>query len=584
MKLIIREYLASLRERKELDALLPDLLSQMGLDVFSKPSVGGRQYGVDIAAFGSIDGDVDKVYLFSVKSGDLGRADWNGGSVQDLKPSLDEILDVYIPMHLPSEYEDKPIEICLCFGGDLKESVRLNVSAYEKKHSTESISFSHWNGEKLSMYIEQYFLREELLPEECRPLLRKSLALLDEPEASYAHYAQLIKRLSIVDIEKPEKTLTAIRQMYLCLWILYSWAREADNLECAYQASELTLLLAWDTAKPFFDKKTKTETAIKETLSAIQLLQFEVNCLFVEQKILPHTSQLYALSSAVKPSCSVDVNLKLFDLLGRLAVTGLWHYWYLNLLPDNEESIEEIKNYCDSIEQYQTAVKQLIANNPILLTPYKDDQAIDVAIASWFLSLEDYNREELHAWLLQIVRATKYLFGTKSNYPCNLNSYHELIDHPKADEGYLEEVTKGSILYPVIAAFSALHNFDDIYSIVQTIQTKYLPHCNFQIWFPDEASEEYFYNNTQPHGATFSHVKMDQAADKFLDEVLAECVHSASFDQLSAITSTYWPVIFLACRHYRMPVPMHFIKSLFHENEAKRASLVQDADAQEVNP
>ncbi|MEI8704845.1 hypothetical protein [Pseudoalteromonas sp. B62] len=56
MKLIIREYLANLKERKELDALLPDLLSQMGLDVFSKPDVGGRQYGVDVAAFGSIDG------------------------------------------------------------------------------------------------------------------------------------------------------------------------------------------------------------------------------------------------------------------------------------------------------------------------------------------------------------------------------------------------------------------------------------------------------------------------------------------------------------------------------------------------
>ena len=44
MKLIIREYLAGLRERDELDALLPDLLSQMGLDVFSKPAVGGRHW------------------------------------------------------------------------------------------------------------------------------------------------------------------------------------------------------------------------------------------------------------------------------------------------------------------------------------------------------------------------------------------------------------------------------------------------------------------------------------------------------------------------------------------------------------
>ncbi|XOF33939.1 MAG: hypothetical protein ACL93V_01160 [Candidatus Electrothrix sp. YB6] len=111
MKLIIREYLASLRERKELDALLPDLLSQMGLDVFSKPGIGNRQYGVDVAAFGSIDDQPEKVYLVSIKSGDLGRKDWNSGSIQDLQPSLDEIRDTYIPTHLPAEYKNKPIEI-----------------------------------------------------------------------------------------------------------------------------------------------------------------------------------------------------------------------------------------------------------------------------------------------------------------------------------------------------------------------------------------------------------------------------------------------------------------------------------------
>lgn len=56
MKLILKQYLSSLKEREELDALLPDLLSQMGLNVFSRPGRGTRQDGVDVAAFGSIDG------------------------------------------------------------------------------------------------------------------------------------------------------------------------------------------------------------------------------------------------------------------------------------------------------------------------------------------------------------------------------------------------------------------------------------------------------------------------------------------------------------------------------------------------
>ncbi len=100
MKLIIKEYLVSLRERGELDALLPDLLSQMGLRVFSRPGRGPREFGVDIAAAGKIEDETEKVYLLSVKSGNLGRKDWDSG-LQSLRPSLNEIIDVYIPTHLP---------------------------------------------------------------------------------------------------------------------------------------------------------------------------------------------------------------------------------------------------------------------------------------------------------------------------------------------------------------------------------------------------------------------------------------------------------------------------------------------------
>ena len=49
MKPVIREYLASLRERGELDAILPDLLSELGYTVISRPSRGTRQFGVDVA-------------------------------------------------------------------------------------------------------------------------------------------------------------------------------------------------------------------------------------------------------------------------------------------------------------------------------------------------------------------------------------------------------------------------------------------------------------------------------------------------------------------------------------------------------
>lgn len=558
MKLIIREYLASLRERGELDALLPDLLSQMGLVVFSKPGIGGRQYGVDVAAYGSIDNEPEKVYLFSIKSGDLGRKDWNSGSPQDLQPSLDEIRDTYIPMHLPVEYKDKPVEICICFGGEMKEEIRLNVSSYQKKYQTEHLAFSEWGGEKLSIYIEQFFLREELLPKSCRGILRKSLSMIDEPDISFKHYSKLINLLSSCDVQNAEETLTSIRQLNICLWILYSWCREADNLESAYLSSERTLLFAWSISKGYFEKKDKTSKAIQESFINIILLKIQIGNAFLE-KILPHVDKLYAISNAVSPSSSIDVNLKLFDILGRLALEGLWLHWYYTRLEAIDKDNKVTQEILQKMQRYRVSLKQLITNNPILFSPYKDEQAIDINLAAFFFALDLTSHDDLHRWLQFMVEHIHFLFYTDSCYPCNLHTYHELLDHPRSTEEYKEEVTKGSILYPIIATYAALFGFDDVYEEIQKIKSKFLEHCNFQIWYPDETSERHFYKYGDNHGGTLSHIGVGQPQDIFLEEIFKECYESEHFNQLSAIQYQTWPIILTACRHYSFPIPLHFL-------------------------
>ncbi len=149
MKLIIREYLSSLRERGELDAVLPDLLSQMGLNVYSRPGRGTRQDGVDVGAVGSLNGGPEKVYLFTIKPGDLTRAAWDG-DVQSVRPSLNEILDAYIPNRLPSEHRDKDVVICICCGGDILEPVRPPLEGFIQQNTKGKVSFEEWNGDKLA--------------------------------------------------------------------------------------------------------------------------------------------------------------------------------------------------------------------------------------------------------------------------------------------------------------------------------------------------------------------------------------------------------------------------------------------------
>jgi len=564
MKLIIKEYLTSLKERGELDALLPDLLSQMGLRVFSRPGRGTRQYGVDVAAVGNING-VDKVFLLSVKSGDLGRRDWDNGSVQDLRPSLNEILDVYIPNHLPPEYEHYPIDICICTGGDIKENVRLNITQYVKKNETDLIKFVEWDGDHLAAWVEKYFLQENLVSTEARPLLRKSLALLDEPQASFRHFSNLIKSLAKEDVSKDSQVLITVRQMNICLWILFAWARQTNNLESSYLAAELTLLYAWEITKHYHSKTTKIATEIKLSFYSTHATYQIISRAYLD-KILPHTGKRGGLSTAVQSSNKLDINLKLFEVLGRLALGGIMELWKLKITTD--EKIQE--EYIRSVELLAGHLKQLIINNPTLLLPIKDDHAIDIFLALLFLFSQGESKQYIINWLSLIIDRSLFAYETHGLYPCIHRDYLNLLGHPeRRDDEYRQEATSGSILYPLISLWAAILNNEELYKKVQAAKEKHLSHCNFQFWYPGETTEKHLYRNDDIHGVTFSHVPVDQDADSFLESVWSECDQINAFSKLSCIEAGMWPLLLVACRHYRLPVPIDFtlVKSKSEEEQ-----------------
>ncbi len=566
MRLIIKEYLASLKERGELDVLVPDLLSQMGLHVFSKPGRGTRQYGVDIAAVGRIENDPEKVILLSLKPGNLRRKDWDSGSEQDLRPSLTEILDVYIPTHLPPEYKSLPVDICICIGGDIEESVRLNITQYEDAKKTNSINFVEWNGDVLSAKIEKYFLHENLLPEGTRPLLRKALALLDEPQASFKHFARLVKRLSESEYPNDNDVLTVLRQMNICLRILFAWAGEEGNLESSYLSAEFTLLHAWEITKKYSSIQTKIAGTILLTYLSI-LNTYQVITRGYLAKILAHSGKRHGLSTAVHSSNNLDINLKLFEVLGRLAIAGIWTRWNLDIRQNKNENQEL---YITEIDILSEHIRSLIENNPVLLLPIKDDQAIDISMVLLFLSYKQENKRLIIDWLSEVLERAIFAYQTHGLYPSIHRDYLALLDHPeKRDDNYRQEATAGSILYPMIGLWAALLSADKLYKKLQLFKKESLAHCNFQFWYPGESTENHLYKNDEIHGATFSQVPIEQDADSFLKAISEECKHTDIMKKLSCIDAGVWPVLLVACRHYRLPIPLDFALGQFDFGEQK---------------
>ncbi|WP_198029580.1 hypothetical protein [Bradyrhizobium sp. WSM3983] len=92
--------------------------------------------------------------------------------------------------------------------------------------------------------------------------------MVDQPEVSYEHFARLLTALR-AQVVKDKDRIRAARQINICLWVLFVWAREIDNLEAPYRASELALLHTWDLLKPFIGKKGAQTVAMASAMDQI---------------------------------------------------------------------------------------------------------------------------------------------------------------------------------------------------------------------------------------------------------------------------------------------------------------------------
>lgn len=568
MKPVIREYLASLRERGELDAVLPDLLSELGYTVFSRPSRGTRQFGVDVAAIGP-RGD-DRVYLFSIKRGDLTRSDWSSDSDQALRPSLDEIFDAYIPNHLPPEHSGKPIVICPCFGGEVVEAAHEAFYGYMKTKKREGIVFSVWNGDRLAGYLEDGLLREGLLSSDMRSSLRKAIAMSDEPDVSFSHFACFVSAVATTAMDAPDaKRLTAARQISISLWMLFVWAREQGNLESSYLASEYALLRFWDLAKDVLTTGTRASEDMGLILLEMVDLHLQVWEEFIGKKVLPHAGKLHALSAAVRTTSPLDVNLKLFDVMGRIALHGLWLVWADDRSGDLPGP-PSARRRDPRIDMLADRLCALVSANPALLTPVADEQVIDLSLGFMLLAAHGGRWEDLRIWLSEVVKRTDFSYRTGGRFPCAIRGYGQLAEHPRPDkEGYLAEVTPGSVLLPTLAFWAAALNDVVALETLASLKEELLGHCTVQLWLPDEGSEAGLWRGQDGDGAAFLDVPLVREGQTILDYVLRECGPATPFAELSAIKQGFWPLVLVACRHHRFPVPPHFFDRLVQMVEQK---------------
>ncbi|WP_273504586.1 chemotaxis protein [Pseudomonas sp.] len=560
MKLVFREYLASLRERDELDVVLPDLLSELGYNVISRPSTGSRQYGVDVAAVSPLVDGERKLFLFSIKQGDLTRAEWTA-EPQGMRCSIYEILDAYIPNRISPQFRGLKIVICLCFGGNVHEAVRDTLKGVIDRESKCHISFQEWNGDYMAGLLADGVLQHQYVSKALQSRFQKSIAMLDEPDVSIQHFTALVEGLVEAENHLPVQRLATLRQLYICLSVLFVWARDQQNLEAPFRASEVVILRAWQLIRGDIEAASKGHRRIGLTFEELVELHNKIWDDLIKEKILPLTAHRDTLASSVNSHSPVDVNLKLFELLGRIAVRGLWILWphqdatKLRVLERNETPAK-----ASALADH---IAQLIKNNRALLSPIADEQVIEISCALMFLSMLRESRDFARHYACELLNHYHFNFMKHHHYPSIHASYQELIRHPATSTAeYRNQHTRGSVLIPTVMLWATLNGESSSSLEFSEFVINQMRHCNKQLWIPGPDSESKLYLSETPHGLALCDIPITADGNAAREMLSMEGLEGNHFACLSAIHLAHWPILVMACRHSRLPLPPQLWQSL----------------------
>ena len=104
--------------------------------------------------------------------------------------------------------------------------------------------------------------------------------------------------------------------------------------------------------------------------------------------------------------------------------------------------------------------------------------------------------------------------------------------------------------------------------MLSTLVRDKLEHCTLQLWMPDAASEDGLFSGDGNNGRALCDLPLAEGGLQLLATIAEACRTDTAFQDLSPNKAGFWPVILVACRHCRLPVPPgYWIEALTSSND-----------------
>jgi hypothetical protein len=488
MRLMIKEYISSLREEGELDTFIKEILFIKKIIPLTNIIKGYRQYGVDIATIGKDDDGNKKLFIITVKCGDISRKVWDGDQ-NAVRQSLDQIQETFISFLTPSQRR-LPIKIVVATNGDMDQTIDLDWKGFVNKHETDNVKFEFWSLDTISDLVDEEIVTSSMFNPSQLSLFRKTLALIEDNDYNLSHFQSLLNSLlDEKELKSSRKVIKQFRLVNLLLNMLYKWCHDADNLRNAYLASEKVILLICPIVKKLTVDKAKH--AIPE-YSKILITRSNIAFSYVK-KVKPEFEHKHGLSYYAS-AFAQDYPLICFEQIGILALVGLEHLHYANIFGDEKANID----YClKVVSEIHISLGNLIINNPASVFPQFDDHIVDITLLLQFYA-QSKAFDDAHFYLNRLIH---HIFDAYNNY----NKFFPLFDtsYDQLSEFHFhgEHIPMtSSHLFPIIAEYSLAFGFYDLYAKIQQLCNEIWPDLKLIMWFPEENTEDTYYSSNVMHG------------------------------------------------------------------------------------
>lgn len=518
MKLVLEEYIKTLKEKDELDTLICNLLSLDGYTVYNYPKTGERQYGVDILAKkGKI------TYLFVVKQKDIDRKSWDSNQ-NSVRQSLNDIIDVYLETMLPEQYNNDYINIVVATNGYLLASVQQNFNGFQRNHTNfhgTPLNFKIWNIDDLVHLCERVAFSEVLFESNVQSLLRKSLYFMDESNYSKVYSEKVINHY--ISLLKSGKNIDKIFcSFFTCTTIMTNWAINLERYKIAIDITEYCLIKIWSIMLEY-DCFEKSKYVI--WLNKFINLYEHTNELFVSE-----IKNICEVKNGLLISHDIENRILIYDIFGRLSVFGL----YLSYSGNNEETCE-----------IYNMIITLLNNNQQYKYPVFDNSIIELSFL--FLLVKKCCPEQLKIIIQNMIIGLK----CTSKYPSPNDKIEEALD---IYSGFSFPNYNASILFSGLLEWICCDNMVNEYKEIGKYICERHKNVTCQTWQMVNSEELSLYSDDYAHKSGACVVfPTNIEIEKFRESIkIAE--NNINFDEFSFAKYSFKPIALISTRYFHQPL------------------------------